>query len=135
MGYQESADLTEEFTDLDLDFFANPLTGDVNTKRGKEAIKRAVRNLVMTSYYERPFNSDLGSNLRALLFEPADASTAIYVKDAIVNIINTYEPRVKLNNVEVTADPDNNGFNARIEFTILKGNVKTISTIFLERIR
>lgn len=135
MGYQTSADLTNEYADLDLDFFANPVTADVNMKYGKEAIKRSIRNLVMTNFYERPFRSEIGSNIRSLLFEPADFTTAIYLKDAITEMINNFEPRVKLNDIVVTADPDNNGFNARIDYTIIKGNIQTVTTLFLERIR
>ena len=57
------------YKDLDLAFTAHPITGDVATKSDSDAVRRAVRNIVMTNYYERPFKPSLGGNIRGLLFE------------------------------------------------------------------
>ena len=124
-----------DYADLDLDFFANPTTKDIVKKTGDEAIKRSIRNLLVTNHYERPFRSYIGSGIRRLLFDNATPFTAILLKDAIELVINNFEKRVKLTNVEVTPDYDNNGFNVRLEYIILNREQPVITSMFLERIR
>ena len=124
-----------DYSDLDLDFMMNPTTGDINIKTGAEAIKRSVRNLVFTNFNERKFNSQLGSDVTALLFENFTPLTNIYLKDAITALINNFEPRVKLQSVDVSQDIDNNGFNVTLQYIILNRNQPVTSTLFLERIR
>ena len=124
-----------DYSDLDMDFVANPATGDVNILNGEQAIKRSVRNLVLTNYYERKFNSTLGSDVSALLFDLAGPLTVINIQDAIKGVINNFEPRVRLTDVTVKDDSDNNGYNVTLEYIILNRNSPVISTMFLERIR
>ena len=124
-----------DYSDLDMDFVANPATGDVNILNGEQAIKRSVRNLVLTNYYERKFNSPIGSDVSALLFDLAGPLTIINIQDAIKGVINNFEPRVRLTDVTVKDDSDNNGYNVTLEYIILNRNSPVISTMFLERIR
>lgn len=124
-----------DYSDLDLDFNMNTSTGDVNKKVGVEAIKRSVRNLVMTNYYERKFRTDIGSDVNELLFDNINPLTNIYLHDAIESVINNFEPRVKLQDVVVKEDIDNNGFNITITYVVLNRNLPVVSTLFLERIR
>jgi phage baseplate assembly protein W len=124
-----------DYADLDLDFIPNPSTGDVNILGGDQAIKRSIRNLVMTNFYERKFQSTIGSDASALLFDLATPLTAIYLQNAISAVINNFEPRVRLNTVTVIDDSDNNGYNVTIEYTILNRNLPVVSSLFLERIR
>jgi phage baseplate assembly protein W len=124
-----------DYSDLDMDFVANPATGDVNILNGEQAIKRSVRNLVLTNYYERKFNSQIGSDVSALLFDLAGPLTVINIQDAIKGVINNFEPRVSLQSVTVKDDSDNNGYNVTLEYIILNRNSPVISTMFLERIR
>ena len=108
-----------DYSDLDLDFMINPVTGDINKKTGTDAVKRSIRNLIFTNYYERPFKSSLGSDVPRLLFDNVDIITASLLEDAIVKLINTFEPRVRLMNVKAIADIDNGGFTIRMEYIIL----------------
>lgn len=124
-----------DYTDLDLDFLAHPTTSDVVKKVGDEAIKRSVRNLVLTNFYERPFQSFIGSNVRELLFENVTLFTASLIKDAITSTINNFERRVSLQDVIVTPDPDNNGFNVQLQYVILNRQLPVITSMFLERVR
>jgi hypothetical protein len=61
--------IKEAYSDLDLLFKAHPISGDVTVKTDADAVKRAVKNIVLTNYYERPFKPSLGGNIRGLLFE------------------------------------------------------------------
>lgn len=124
-----------DYADLDLDFKINPITGDINKKKGVDAVKRSIRNLIFTNFYERPFNSELGSGVPRLLFDNVDVMTASMIKDAIIILINTYEPRVQLIDVRVYADIDNHGFNVQLEYVILNTETPSTFNLFLEKIR
>ena len=104
-------------------------------KTGVDAIRRSVRNLVLTNFYDRPFQPWIGSNAQRLLFENANPLTAGFLKDAIIEVITNYEPRVRVDKVDVKFDYDNNGYNTTIYFTILNSGEPIVSTLFLERIR
>lgn len=124
-----------DYKDLDLDFFAHPTTKDVMMRTGEEAIKRSVRNLLFTNFYERPFRNYIGSNVYRLLFDNINPITAMFIKDAITETINNFEPRVRLLDVEVDPDIDNNGFNVRLRYVILNRELPIVTGLFLERIR
>jgi phage baseplate assembly protein W len=124
-----------DYSDLDLDFQINPITGDINKKTGIDAVKRSIRNLIFTNYYERPFKSELGSDVPRLLFDNVDVLTASFLEDAIIRLINKFEPRVRLNSVRVTADYDNNGFGVEIQYTVVNTETPAAFNLFLERIR
>jgi phage baseplate assembly protein W len=129
-----------DYSDLDLDFIPHPTTGDVVKKTGLDSIKRAVRNLVLTNYYDRPFRPGIGSNAQKILFDNVNPFTATFLKDAIIEVITNFEPRVKLsedetNGVIVSVNEDNNGYNARIKFTIINTGAPAIISLFLERLR
>jgi phage baseplate assembly protein W len=110
---------TRTFSDIDLNFGMHPVTHDVVLKYDDQAIKASVRNLVLTQNYERPFHSEIGSQIRGLLFENATPMLDIMLKRAITDTIVNFEPRVKLNDVVVTVSPDNNEVYVSIYFTII----------------
>ena len=124
-----------DYTDLDLDFLMHPISKDVSSKTGEDAIKRSVRNLIMTNFYDRPFQSYIGSNVRGLLFENATPMTAVFLQDAIKEVINNFEPRVQLYDVRVQFDIDNNGFKVDLEYIILNRQLPIVTSLFLERVR
>lgn len=127
--------ISRQYTDLDLDFIAHPITGDVSRKIGNDAISRSIRNLILTNFYDIAFRPNLGSGAIKLLFDNINPMTANFLRDQIINVIQNYEPRCSLNEVIVSSEPDQNGYNARINFTPLNSNLPTIFTIILERIR
>lgn len=128
-----------DYVDLDLDFLKKREdTGEYYikiTRTGEEAIKRSIRNLIFTNYYERPFQSYIGSGARQLLFENASPLTATFLENAIKDVINKFEPRVNVLKVTVTVDLDRNGFNAELRYVIKNREQPVITSIFLERIR
>lgn len=124
-----------DYSDLDLDFKINPITGDINKKKGADAVKRSIRNLIFTNYYERPFKMEIGSGVPRLLFDNVDIITASSIQDAIKILINTYERRVQLLDVSVYADIDNNGFNVQLSYIILNTETPASFNLFLEKIR
>ena len=123
------------FKDLDLNFTAHPVTGDVTRRYDEEAIKRSIRNLLMTNNFERPFHSDIGSQIRAMLFEPVTPLLAASLKRVIINTITTYEPRAILDDVSVTIDPDNNSAYVSVVFTIINTFSPVKLDVIIERTR
>lgn len=124
-----------DYADLDLDFMPHPTTKDVMKKNGVEAIKRSIRNLVLTNFYDRPFQSYIGSNALKLLFDNATPITANFLNNAIREVINNYEPRVRIQDLKVNFDLDNNGYNVTLYFVIINRNEPAVINLFLERIR
>jgi phage baseplate assembly protein W len=124
-----------DYSDLDLDFLPHPTTKDVMKKTGVEAIKRSVRNLLLTNFYDRPFRSGIGSNALKLLFDNVTPITANFLNNAIRETLVNFEPRINIQQLEVNFDPDNNGFNVKLYFVIVNRNEPVIVNLFLERIR
>lgn len=126
---------TRTFSDLDLNFTKHPVTKDVVRKFDEEAIKASVKNLILTQNYERPFHSDIGSQIRGLLFEPATPMLNILLKRVITDTITNYEPRVNLNEVGITFSPDDHEIYVRIYFTIINTTKPIQVDLILTRTR
>lgn len=111
--------VSKSFKDLSMSFLSNPVNRDLIGLRNESAIARSVRNLVLTLPGERFFNEGLGSRVSAALFENMDEMTAAYIQQEIEDTINTYEPRVRLDEVVVVPDYDNNQFDVTITYEIV----------------
>jgi phage baseplate assembly protein W len=123
------------YKDLDLDFTPHPVKKDINKKTGPNAIVQSLKNLIQTNHYEKPFHPEIGSNVRKMLFEPLDSITANILGREISDVINNFEPRVKLENVYVVENFDGNGFDVTIQF-FLENVPEPINLVFfLERLR
>ena len=126
---------TRSFKDLDLNFTIHPIRKDINTHKNEYAIINSVKNLVLTKHYERPFQPEIGSNIRRLLFENVDAITAAQIEREITETVENVEPRVQVSKVTASADPDNNGYKVTLEFFVINNANPITINFFLERIR
>jgi phage baseplate assembly protein W len=124
-----------DYKDLDLDFFRKPGNKDISRKIGEEAVKRSIRNLILTNFYDRLFQPVIGSNVQKLLFENFTEVTAILISNAIKEVIANFEPRVEVLAVNVIPAPDDNAFTANIVFRVLNRTEPYVLDVFLERIR
>jgi len=106
------------YKDLNLNFSANPVTGDVTTVTDVVAVKRSVRNLLLTNHYDRPFHPEIGSNIPYLLFENFGPITGNQLSRAIEEMIGNFEPRARVENVECIPIPDTNTYDIRIYFYV-----------------
>jgi phage baseplate assembly protein W len=126
---------SRKFKDIDLDFGRNVVTNDVNTVTDVIAIKRSVKNLIQTNFYERPFHPELGCGVRELLFENFTPITGVFIKRKIAEVLGNYEPRVTLNSIRLDDDQDNNRLVVDIYFYIVGiPGPQQVST-FLQRLR
>jgi phage baseplate assembly protein W len=126
---------TRIFSDLNLNFTKNPATKDVARLTDIEAVKRSVRNLVLTNRFERPFHPEIGSSVRELLFENISPLTAVLLKDRIAEVINNFEPRAGLVDVNVNDQPDRNEYVVTVSFYVLNSPEPTDVTVYLQRLR
>lgn len=126
---------TRIFSDLDFNFTAHPVTGDVTRRYDEDAVKSSLKNLILTRNFERPFHSEIGSPIRALLFEPATPMLAVMLKQAIIDVVNNFEPRVNLIDVYTNVDSDSNSIDVSIEFKIVNTERPITLDLTLERTR
>lgn len=126
---------TRTFSDLDLNFIANPVTGDVSRKHDETAIKQAVKNLILTNHYERPFHPEIGSQINSLLFEPFTPLLQGMIEQAIINTITNHEPRVNLLGVVANLNPDNHTVYVTITFQIVNTERPLTVDLTLQRTR
>ena len=126
---------SRRFRDIDLDFNRNIVTNDVNIVEDVIAVKRAVRNLVQTNFYERPFHPELGCGVRQLLFENFTPLTAVFLRRKIEEVLVNYEPRINVTNVTVDDDQDNNRLVCDIYFRIIGVETPQVVSTYLQRIR
>ena len=111
--------VSKSFKDISATFQINHLIRDLIQLKNTNAIARSIRNLIMTIPGERPFNPILGSGVPNLLFETMDKITASTIRSEIVNSIENFEPRVELNEVIVTENPDDNQFDVQIQYYVV----------------
>jgi len=130
-----TTDVVRDFKDLDLNFNIHPIRKDISKSIGPMAVVNSIKNLILTNHYERPFQPDIGSNVRRLLFENLDSITATTIRDEIERTIVNYEPRATVGTVIVTADYENNGFKVYLEFYIVNQTAPITINFLLERIR
>lgn len=124
-----------EFKDLDLNFRAHPVTGDVVRKTGNAAVIAALRNLVLTNRFEKPFRPLYGGDIRALLFENVSPVVANILEAEISNTIKNYEPRVNVLAVRAQANSDKNGYNVAIKFSINNVEEPLTVNMFLQQVQ
>lgn len=125
----------EIFSDFFTDFVQHPVRKDLVRHINEEAVKRSIRNLILTNQGDRLYNQTLGSNIRSLLFEPANPVTEAALKSLITTTIENYEPRARVIDVYVTSDPDEHLLYATIVFSVINKQEPITLELILDRIR
>ena len=129
------ATLTKIYSDLDLTFNRQPVSGDVSMVFDSRAVINSVKYLLLTNFYERPWQPTLGSNITNLLFEPVESDTESIIKEEITNVINNFEPRVTIEKITVSANQQEDGYDISLSFFIGNSTQPTQISVFLERNR
>ena len=111
--------ISRGFKDVSMSFQVNPITSDIIGVKNDTAIARSIRNLVLTTPGERFFNPDIGSGVSKVLFETIDEISSSVIRDEIEETIIRFEPRVKLEDVRVKPNYDNNEFDVTVTYTIV----------------
>ena len=123
------------YSDLDLDFTRNPVTSDIVKLNDVDSVKRSVKNLIQTNHYERPFHPEIGSDVRALLFENMTPLTALNLERKVIEVLVNFEPRAKI--VDVIAQPqeDANRYHIQISFYVIGISTPIVVETYLQRLR
>ena len=139
-----------QYKDLDLFFTKKKLSSkdsagavtvsgaksDIDKVTDITAVKRSIRNLVLTNHYEKPFHPEIGCGVRELLFELMTPLTAHLLTRKVEDVITQYEPRAQLVGVKATPDLDRNAYELTIEFYVLNAPTELVDlTVLLERLR
>ena len=125
-----------QYRDLDLFFAKKQGSDDISKITDIEAVKRSIRNLVLLNYYEKPFNPEIGSDVRDLLFENMSPLTSVVLARAIEDVIENFEPRARLINVRALPNLDRIDYEVTIEFFVVNAPTELVDmTVFLEVLR
>ena len=125
---------SQVFRDLDVTFAAKP-SKEISVKKDAAAVKQAVKNLILTNHFEKPFQPFFGGNLSGLIFELADDTTGLDVEEQIVSAIQQYEPRAQLIDIDVNSQPDRNSIAVTITFKVVNTQEIVTFTTNLSRLR
>lgn len=125
----------EVYSDFLGSFIPHPQTKQITRKTNTNAVKQALRNLILTNRYERPRQPLLGGNIYNYLFEPFGPIVVDGIRDTIKTLIENYEPRVKLLSVDVSNDEDNNALEITISFNVATSTTAENLEITLYRVR
>lgn len=119
------------YSDIDLSFLSNPDTGDIYKRKDASAVKQAVKNLLQTSRFEKPFRPEFGADIRNLLFELSDGSTSDEIEEQIRGSLERYEPRIEITRLKVDSRNDYNTLHVKLEFNIINSeqNVSLETTV------
>ena len=132
--YRETKELI--YTDIPLSFTAHPVNGNIVLVKNSESIKQSVKNIVLTNFFERPYNIYFGGNLITQLFENLDSSyTQFIIQDDIERALRNNEPRVDVLSVSVSPNYDQNSLNVTIRFIPLNEAAPVDVNVVVERVR
>lgn len=121
------------YKDLPLEFLPHPVSGDVRPITDEIAIKRSIRNLLLTRPGEKPFNPSFGSTISSSLFENMSGMDFAAMEDIIHGAITKYEPRVRVTTVSVTQQ-DTNGVNIDVEYQVINSSKIEAFTTTITRV-
>tara|TARA_A200000159_G_scaffold63423_1_gene58693 strand:+ start:6301 stop:6711 length:411 start_codon:yes stop_codon:yes gene_type:complete len=121
------------FKDLAMSFNENPSTKDFGAVKNERAISQSVRNLLLTMFGERPFQPEIGSRVRSLLFEPWDVFAADAIRTEIFNTMERLEPRIEVEEVRVDEDPDVNAVEISMDYIIVGQELVQTIDFLLEK--
>jgi phage baseplate assembly protein W len=123
------------YSDIPTNLDVHPIKEDLVLLYNENAVKRAIRNLLLTDPYERFFNPGIGAGIRQSLFENISSDTEFIIKERIRETIVNYEPRANLYSVNVKAMPDENSYSATIVFSVVNNTTPVTLDLVLRRVR
>ena len=132
----DSDRVVKEYVDLDLFFGKKSSNSDIQDLTNVKAVKRSIRNLILTNHFEKPFHPEIGSGVRDMLFENMTPVTSHILAKKIEDVILNFEPRARL--VGVRAEPilDRNTYEVTIEFYVVNQPTELVDlSVMLERLR
>lgn len=126
---------TRTFIDMDAEFNMNPVTEDAARIFDDNAIKRSLRSLIFAEHYDHPFHPEIFSPIPNLLFQNFTPDLGNIIQRLLAELINNYEPRVRLISIDVTTVEDEHSLNASITYTTINNPNPITYNVLLQRLR
>ncbi len=123
------------YSDFHKDLAPIPGRGDIARRLNENSVRESIKNLILTDRGERLFQPNLGSDIRASLFENVTPTTIILLKDKVREVLNAYEPRCNLLDVEVLGDIDTNAITVNVVFNVINSEAPQSISIGIDRVR
>ena len=125
----------KQYIDIDLSFKVNPFTKDIYLKTDEDAVKTALKHLIQTRNFERPFHPEIGTQIHSLMFENFSSAVKIAMERTLKETIEKFEPRVRLIDLNVQETADANDLKVSINFTLKNTDRPVTITTLLSRVR
>lgn len=122
------------YTDISFSFQKHPITNDIETKSDEESIKQSLKNLCLLKPYDIPMHPEI-YGIGDILFEVLDSITIYQTKQRLQKLIQDYEPRVDLEEIDIEEQPNNNGIKITVKYYIINTNQLKNTEIYIDRIR
>lgn len=126
---------TKQFRDIDLSFKVNPFTKDIYLKTDEDAVKTALKHLILTRNFERMFHPEIGTQVHSLLFENFTPAVKIAMERTIEEAIQRFEPRIRLVDLNIEETDSGNDLLVNIVFTLINSDKPITITTLLNRVR
>ena len=123
------------FSDFNMSFATHDTTKELSILTNENSVKQAIKNLILTDVFERPFQPGIGCNIRNVLFELFSPQTSDNAKTYIRETIEQYEPRASIKDISVSPNVDQNSLAATIKFSIINTVEIQNLTVLVDRIR
>ena len=132
----DSDRVVKEYVDLDLFFGKKSSNSDIQDLTNVKAVKRSIRNLILTNHFEKPFHPEIGSGVRDMLFENMTPVTSHILARKIEDVILNFEPRARLVGVRAEQILDRNTYEVTIEYYVVNQQTELVDlSVMLERLR
>jgi len=125
----------ELYSDFFMNLDENPVSQDLARKTNEEAVKASIKNLLLTDKGERPYQPNLGCNIRQMLFDNMTPDTIILMKEVIKDTLEAYEPRADIIGVDVISSVDDNQVNIAVVFKVINSSEPVTLVTSLTRVR
>ena len=126
---------TELYSDFTKDLYLNPVTQDIVRKTNEEAVKEALKNLILTDKGERLMQPEVGSDIHRILFENYNIGTVKIIEELIKSTIKAYEPRAELIELNIIGEPDKNSVTLWITFAVSMIEDPVSFNVMVQRLR
>lgn len=123
------------YLDISPNFSIHPISGDIATLTGEEAVKQSLRNIILTNYYEKPYKPKYGGNLLAYLFKKINFLEKEVIKQNLIDVIKKYEPRVFTLSVDVDIRKEAQTILISLYYNIISISAQQELNVELVRIR
>lgn len=123
------------YSDIFINLNVNPGNNQLARHTNENAVRRSIKNLILTSRYERLYQPDVYCKIKKALFEPMGPIIASTIKTLIEEVIKNHEKRANLLEVVVKPDYDQNAYYVSVMFSMINISEPVQLDISLQRSR